>query len=309
MRLRCAFESLFVFAVMITPSLGFSLDCKIAHYPEQPSKWDESVYNRMFLFQAGSCLKLTFRRVGMEWDESIRDLADPEALPNYYTRPLTAAIAYPSQLRSVVMLGLGGGTTLNYLSFYLKDTRFTAVELDPRVLEFARNDFQLAKNTQLHLVESDGRLFLLKTRETFDVIILDAYRGGYVPAHMLTAEFYKILRTHLSPDGVASINLHYGTELFDSSLKTIRASFPTVDVYPADANVVVIASNRPVDPVRLQSTAEVLQRKYRFRYSIPAMLTTRHDYQVPSNTPVLTDDFSPVNQLEQIKSINAEKHW
>ena len=126
---------------------------------------------------------------------------------------------------------------------------------------------------------------------------------------MLTAEFYKILRTHLSPDGVAAINLHYGTELFDSSLKTIRASFPTVDVYPADANVVVIASNRPVDPVRLQSAAEVLQRKYKFRYSIPTMLTTRHDYQVPGNTPVLTDDFSPANQLEQIKSINAEKHW
>jgi spermidine synthase len=284
-------------------------DCRSAFYSNDPTKWAESIYNRMFFYKSEDCVRLTFRLVGTEWNESILNLSDRSELPVPYTRALTVAVAYPDELRHVLMLGVGGGTTLNYLSAYLSDAKLLGVELDSKVLEFTRNDFALSSNTKLEFVESDGRMFLLRTKSKFDMIILDAYRGGYVPSHMLTREFYKLLRTRLTPSGVASINLHGGTALFDSSLKTIQDEFPSVDVYPAEGNVVVVASNRKIERKDVQERGEDRQRSYGFRYPISELLRTRRDFLIPSGTDALTDDFSPANQLEQIKSINAQTRW
>lgn len=297
--------------------LGFALcwsgvalgeGCNSVSYPYYPEKSLESAYNRISIYRSEPCVKMTFRRVGMEFDESVLNKTDPKELPALYTQVLTVALAYPDQIKKIAMLGVGGGSTLNYLSAYLNDAYLVGVELDPKVLELAKGDFGLAANRKLNFVESDGRVFLLRSKETYDMVILDAYRGGYVPSHMLTKEFYQLLRTRLSPTGVASINLHSGTALFDSSLKTIREVFPSVDVYPANGNVVVVASNSVVDRAKLLSQAKARQSKMVFRYSISDLLQTKNDYPVAASVAVLTDDFSPANQLDQIKTINV-KRW
>lgn len=279
--------------------------CERTSFANQPDKFAESAYNHIFIYTAEPCVKMTFRRVGMEFDESMINKADIKELPIFYTQMLTVAVAYPDEIRKVAMLGVGGGSTLNYLSAYLEKTNLLGVELDPKVLEFAKADFALSK--KLAFIEADGRLFLVRTKEQFDLIILDAFRGGYIPSHMLTREFYQLLRTRLSPTGVVSINLHSGSALFDSALKTIRSVFPTVDIYPAGGNVVVVASNRLVKRNDLNVRAQKRQMEFGFRYPIPAMLAMRRDYSIPEQTELLTDDFSPVNQLDQIRSINAPR--
>ena len=44
-------------------------------------------------------------------------------------------------------------------------------------------------------------MFLNRNREPYDLILLDAYRGGYVPFHLLTREFYTLLKDRLDAGG------------------------------------------------------------------------------------------------------------
>ena len=302
------FKASYLLAALCFAPLAPAATCENATYSSFFPKSVESAYNRITVYVAEPCVKMTFRRVGMEYDESVLNKSDAKELPVFYTQILTVALAYPDQIKKVAMLGVGGGSTLNYLSAYLKDATLTGVELDPKVLDFAKSEFGLAVNKKLNFLESDGRVFLLRNKEIYDLVILDAYRGGYVPSHMLTKEFYQLLRTRLSASGVASINLHSGTALFDSSLKTIREVFPSVDVFPANGNVIVVASNRALDNKKVQSQAQKRQAEWGLRYSIPEILKTKQEYATTASTPVLTDDFSPANQLDQIKSSNT-KRW
>lgn len=284
-------------------------DCRSAPFPLTPTKWAESAFNRIFVYRADPCIKMTFRRVRWEKDQSVLNLEDRSELPVPYTRVLTVGVAYPDKVSAVAMLGVGGGSTINYLSEYLGTAAIVGVELDPTVLKLAKEDFRLGDNPALQLVESDGRVFLMRRNRMFDLMILDAYRDGHVPSHMLTRQFYELLSRRLSDSGVAAINLHYGTALFDSSVRTIQSVFADVDLYPAGGNVVVVASKRPIDHNEVRARAVALQADKGFRYSLPDIVQTRRQYQIPPTAKLLTDDFSPASQLEQIRSINAARRW
>jgi hypothetical protein len=75
--------------------------------------------------------------------------------------------------------------------------------------------------------------------------ILDAFRGGFVPPHLRTVEFYKLALSHLVTDGVFIANVRTDTALFASDLRTMRAVFPQVgflDV-PQPENAVMVGVN------------------------------------------------------------------
>jgi len=38
-------------------------------------------------------------------------------------------------------------------------------------------------------LDGDGRVFLTATRRLYNLIVVDAYQGGFVPFHLLTKEF------------------------------------------------------------------------------------------------------------------------
>lgn len=299
--------AIFMYGEISLPGYACSGDCTEAVYPKDVSKAAESIYSTIFVYKSGPCVKMTFRRVGSEFDESEMNLADAQELPVPYTRTITSALLYPDKIDKIVMIGVGGGTTLNYLSYYLPEASHIGVELDPKVIEFARNDFRLAGNRKIRLVESDGRMFLLRTQELHDVIMLDAFRGGYIPSHLLTKEFYQLVKNHLSASGVLAVNVHYGNALFDSTLKTIGEVFPQVDTYWDGGSVIVIGSNRKIGNDELLGNGQRLQGRYGFRYSLTDILGTKKIFAVPVTAELLTDDFSPANQLAEINTINVVK--
>ena len=62
-----------------------------------------------------------------------------------------------------------------------------------------------------------------------------------MPFHLLTKEFYQIVKDHLAEGGVVAQNVEPSTMLFDSAVATIHSVFPQLDFYLADQNVVTIA--------------------------------------------------------------------
>jgi spermidine synthase len=225
---------------------------------------------------------------------------------------MTATVAYPPKLHSILEIGLGGGRTASYLHHYLPEVEITSVELDPVVLELARKYFNVKDGGKFNVVTKDGRLFLTDTKAKYDIILIDAYRAPFVPFHLLTKEFYQIVRDHLVDGGVIAQNVEPTTMLFDASVKTIQAVFPQTEFYVADGNVVTMAYlGKARTQEELASRATKRQAKYLFRYRLPVLLANRRllppDMEpIDPQAKVLTDDFAPVDALKAIERHNRK---
>src|SRR5262249_15946127 len=128
-----------------------------------------------------------------------------------------------------------------------------------------------------------------------------------VPFHLLTDEFYTLLASRMEPDGIAVLNLRANTQLFDSSLVTLRRTFKTIEVYEWSGNAVVLA--RLVPPVGAEertARAQERQGQYRFRYELPALLKDAAKLEI-KHARLLTADFAPVNLYDSIEGQTRTK--
>ena len=274
----------------------------------------ESLYNNIYVYREGNYLAMTFGYNRAIYTESVYNTLDDRDLPVTYTRYMTETLAYAKNLHSVLEIGFGGGRTSWYLHRFLPDVSVTSVELDPTVAELARKYFGISDEPNFHLVNRDGRLFLQESKDKYDIILIDAYRGPFVPFHLLTKEFYEIAKSHLAEGGVVAQNVEPSTMLFDAAVKTIHSVFPQEDFYVAEGNVVTIAyDGTPRSPDDLEQSSVARQGALHLRYDLGKMLAQRRRLPpenlgstIDPNAKILTDDFAPVESLKAIENHNRK---
>lgn len=206
------------------------------------------------------------------------------------------------------MIGLGGGRISSYLHHHIRNAHVVAVELDPEVQKIAKEYFHIPEDERYEVKVQDGRLFLLKDPQKYDVILIDAYRGPFVPFHLLTKEFYELVSAHLKDGGVVAQNVAPSTMLFDSAFVTIKSVFPRVDIYPAGSNAILIANrSSSYDYAQLERLASAADAEYGFRYPLKEMIQMRKIFAPAVSATVLIDDFAPVNALRSIEKHN--RRW
>jgi hypothetical protein len=259
----------------------------------------ETEYNDIFIVKRGTHLTMSFQIKGWDYTESVTNLADPDDLPLRYSQVISIATVYPAAPKTILMLGLGGGSISTYLGRFLPEPVITTAEVDPGVIGAAKTYFGLRETARMRYRASDGRVFLNRSSERFDLILVDAFRGGYVPFHLLTKEFYTLVRTRLAPGGTAAFNVHDGTKLYPATIKTLGAVFPTLDLYPTGTGEVIVigtASARP-EADALANRAAALQERHSFRYPLPQILQRRTHKPPPqaASADLLTDDFAPAD--------------
>jgi spermidine synthase len=191
----------------------------------------ETEYNNLYVSKLGSLLALTTRVRSEIYPHSIVDLKDPDNMPVSYTRMMPAVLLYAQTIRRILMVGLGAGSISTYLGRVMPDVHIDVVELDPGVIAAGKKYFGLQETDNVHFIESDGRVCLNCNKDLYDIIFLDAYRELGVPFHVLTKEFYALVKQRLAPGGAVASNVIANTKLYLSTLATLRAVFPTVDVY------------------------------------------------------------------------------
>jgi spermidine synthase len=76
--------------------------------------------------------------------------------------------------RSLLMLGLGGGTSLRTLRHLCPDLQITAVEIDEEMIQLAR-DYMDLEAIGVEVIAGDAYAWLKKNRRKFDVIFDDVY--------------------------------------------------------------------------------------------------------------------------------------
>src|SRR5262245_14967870 len=263
----------------------------------------ETAYNDIFVTKSGSLLKMAFQWKGWYFQESQVNLADPDDLPMLYSRVISVATIYPQDIKRVLILGLGGGSIPTYLGRFLPDATIDSVELDPGVIDAAKTYFGMRETSKSRLIDSDGRVFLKRHSEPYDIIMVDAFTGSYIPFHLMTKEFYSLVRERLAPHGVAAFNIIPGTKLYDSNVRTLKTVFDRLDLYRSSDRAVggdsalVMA---PLDPVAdaeaSAQKAAAVQERYKFRFDVAKLaVTSRFELPKELKGEVLTDDFAPCN--------------
>lgn len=161
------------------------------------------------------------------------------------------------QPKSALVICFGMGTTYRSLMSWGIDV--TAVELMPSVVDafgyYYKEAGQLMNDPKGHIVVDDGRRFLSRTKQTFDVITLDhspPIEGAGVSL-ILSEEFYELAKRHLNDGGILHQWFHMGEDkILFAMTRAITKSFPYVKIYKSLANrqgFHFIASMRPIRPV------------------------------------------------------------
>lgn len=132
--------------------------------------------------------------------------------------------------KNILVLG-AGGFSLSAAGDY--GNNFTYVDIDPNLKKIALNN--LVDNINGSFVASDARMFLRNSNEQYDVIVSDVYSNKFtVPTHLLTKEYFALMASKLSANGLAVFNMVINPFLNDKySLKvdnTIRSVFASCSV-------------------------------------------------------------------------------
>jgi len=115
-------------------------------------------------------------------------------------------IAYAYENPRILMIGLGIGTTPYQLRALLgRRFKMDIVELDSEVVRLARK-YALVKLAERIFI-ADGCDFVKRTRNRYDLVILDAYgRGANIPPQFLSESFIGSVFGVLRPRGALAIN-------------------------------------------------------------------------------------------------------
>src|ERR1043165_705710 len=268
----------------------------------------ESEYNNVFVVKQGQMLYMNFGYRNSQYVESVYDMLDRGALAARYTRYMTLAPVYVDHFQPAAFVGLGGGRTASYLVDNFPQLSMEIAELDPEVIRLAKKYFGVKESDRLKISAQDGRIFLTRSRATYDAVFLDAYRGPFVPFHLLTREYFEIIKKHLRPGGVVAQNVEPTTMVLDSAIRTIGAVFKNVDTYEAGGNVVIIAyDGEAIPPARLGERAATLTQQRKLRYDLVELLGAERENKPQAGAKLLTDDFAPVEMLKTIKRHNERR--
>jgi predicted membrane-bound spermidine synthase len=218
---------------------------------------------------------------------------------------LSALIPQPRDGQTdVLVVGLAGGTVSNLITRVLGpaigDVVITGIELDPEVVSVADLHFDLDRS-HLTTVVADGRIWLRGSTARFDLIILDAYHQPSIPAHMATVEFFENVRSHLSADGLALLNVYAPVEesrILSGISATWSSAFPQAQWLRGPtangmaSHLLLGGPAVPIDPARI-SLAQIpasIRAGWRLYQRV-------QDLSIAPGVQPWTDDRAPIELL------------
>ena len=227
----------------------------------------------------------------------------------------TVFLERPPQNALVICFGMG--TTFRSLrSWGIPVTAVELVPSVPRLFPYFHSDGPAILSSPLsHVVVDDGRRYLERTTQQYDVITIDPPPPVEAAGSSLlySEDFYTVLRQHLRSGGILQQWLPIGDpECVAAVALALRRSFPYVRVFAFGKNwgFHFLASDRPV-PIRTAS--ELAQRlpasaaadlvEWDKQPNPEARFAHLLNYELPINqlisaspaTPALSDD-RPINE-------------
>lgn len=241
--------------------------------------------------------------------QSIYNPEKPDKIVSGYAR--YGLLALPALLgqapQKVLFIGMGGGIMPMYLRKYFPEAQIDIVEIDKIIPAIAEEYFGFEKDSKMNIFIEDGRVFVNKSKENYDIIFLDVYSAEGIPFQFTTVEFFAHIKSLLNKDGVLSINLaNFGKNKFIAAeLNTIYEAFPNTFVFltKGNTNYIPISFNNPKTGFSdLQKSSINIDGKKQFNINFEEMLNRilskkELDELRGKSHIILKDDFAPVDLL------------
>ena len=108
---------------------------------------------------------------------------------------------------SILILGVAGGSIIETLKNDLKfKGKITGVEIDTTVIEIANKYFGLDQFDNVEIVIDDAFEFVLKTREKYDLIVIDIFQDTTMPNFLFEDFFINRINFLLNVNGFILFN-------------------------------------------------------------------------------------------------------
>jgi len=244
-----------------------------------------SAFSHIRVRRGGDVRTLTFvRDNGQEVVQSRVNLAAPHTLVSPYARSMFASYLYQPQPRRVLIVGLGGGAMVRFLTHHEPQVHIDAVEIDPAVVRLADEYFGVRSGGNVRVHAADGVAFVESTADSYDLIFMDAFLrpssdtdATGVPTRLKTQEFLGRLKQALAPGGVVAFNVNEHDGMADD-IADVAAAFGHVAVYrcpPADNTRVVIASEGGATDDEMRARIGALDARFGGALSFADVLRNR----------------------------------
>jgi spermidine synthase len=210
-----------------------------------------SEFSRIRVRRDGNTRAMTFvRDNGQEAVQSRVDLDAPQTLMSPYARSMFASYLYQPHPRRVLIVGLGGGAMVRFLTHHEPQVHIDAVEIDPVVVRLADKYFDVRSGGNVRVHTADAVRFVESTADRYDLILMDAFLRPSsdtdttgVPTRLKTLEFLGRLKSALAPGGVVAFNVNEHDKMADD-IAAVTTAFGQVAVYrsPPSENKVIVAA-------------------------------------------------------------------
>jgi spermidine synthase len=283
----------------------FTFSISLTSYAETIHS-ERSLYRNITVDDQGDLRCLRFHTQQQTSHQSCVLKSHPNQLVFSYTKATLAALFVQPNPNKILIIGLGGGTLSNTLQQLLPNASIDNVELDEAVVKVARQYFGYLENDNIHTIIQDGRLFVkrqLSKNQHYDLIILDAFNGDYIPEHLLTQEFLQECQQLLSPQGVLAANTFSVSRLYyheSATYAKVFKQFYQVKLNQSNNRIILVAPQLPPLAQLKQQALYWHSRLSLFGVDANQLantITQPHDW--PANTRILTDQYSPANLLNQ----------
>lgn len=291
-----------VLLVLITT---FAATAKILHS-------ERSLYRNIYVEDLPNKRCMVFGRRSKKPDyQSCINLDNPKQLLFSYTKFVMAGLLFKPNPKSVLIIGLGGGTLPVTLEYIYPDAKIDTAEIDPAVLRVAIQwfDFKESENQKVHL--KDGRVFVKqqnRKNKKYDLVILDAFNGDYIPEHLMTEEFFLEIKQLLNSDGLLIANTFSRNKLYHFESATYNKVFGDYFYLHSDrsGNRIIYANFK--ETLEAISNFNVVTRLGEEKVEqlismgvdfdkMKSLINNKPDWK--TTTAPLTDQFSPANLLNQ----------
>lgn len=221
----------------------------------------------------------------------------------FLVSPYFYADRKPSDIKRVAIVGLAAGTTARQMTAVYGDIPIDGFEIDPKIVEVGRKYFDM-NMPNLNVIIGDGRLNLEQSPYKYDIIAVDAYRPPYIPPQMTTQEFFQIAASHLTENGVLTLNsasVPGDRRLINGLATTMGTIFPSiymVDI-PGSLNTMIFATKQKTIPENLAVNLVTLSQDPSVNPLLLAAMQVafanlKTGYET---TTVFTDDLAPIEWI------------
>ena len=205
--------------------------------------------------------------------QSAMRIRDPFALELKYTRGIMCFLLFKTNIKSMLTIGLGGGSVAKYVYKNCPEIVSTIVEINPKVIHMARNQFAVPDNdARFDVIETDGLAYLAEHINATDVLLIDAFDSNGIPPNFCSQDFFDQCSVTLKRDGIFVINLWGSDKNFDIYLQRIEQSFEQKVLIMRTGkpgNIVVFGFNKApssLNVISLQERAKVLSKDHEIEF-------------------------------------------